>query len=201
MTLNSLEIVMTLKFRSAALSAFLAVTALVVAGALGGCASSTPLDEPTVESRTPVPPGGTSGGSSSASSAGTSQSGVSTVDLSKSGSAADAAAMANRVIYFDYDSYVVKDEYRPMLEAHAKALAASRSKRMVLEGHTDERGGSEYNLALGQKRAEAVLKSLVLLGVLESQLEAVSFGKERPVVTGGDESGWAKNRRVELKAK
>jgi len=189
---------MTLNIRSAALAAFIAISALGVAGTLGGCASSTPLDEPKVESRTPVPPGGAG---SSANSAGTSQSGVSTVDLSKSGSAADAAAMANRVIYFDYDSYVVKDEFRPVLEFNAKALAASRSKRMVLEGHTDERGGSEYNLALGQKRAEAVLKSLVLLGVLESQLEAVSFGKERPVVAGGDEAEWAKNRRVELKAK
>jgi len=188
---------MTLNFRSAALTAFFALSALGMAGALGGCASSTPLDEPKVESRTPVPPGGAGTGSS----AGTSQSGVSTVDLTKSGSAADAAAMANRVIYFDYDSYVVKDEFRPVLEFNAKALAANRSKRMVLEGHTDERGGSEYNLALGQKRAEAVLKSLVLLGVLESQLEAVSFGKERPAVAGGDEADWAKNRRVELKAK
>ena len=86
-----------------------------------------------------------------------------------------------------------------MLEAHAKALAANRSKRMVLEGHTDERGGREYNLALGQKRAEAVLKSLVLLGVPDSQLEAVSFGKERPAGPGSDEAAWAKNRRVELK--
>lgn len=190
---------MTLNFRSATLAAFFALSALGVTGLLGGCASSTPLDEPKVESRTPVPPGGAGG--TGASAAGTSQSGVSTVDLTKSGSAADAAAMANRVIYFDYDSYVVKDEFRPVLEFNAKALAASRSKRMVLEGHTDERGGSEYNLALGQKRAEAVLKSLVLLGVLESQLEAVSFGKERPVVAGGDEADWAKNRRVELKAK
>ena len=70
---------------------------------------------------------------------------------------------------------------------------------MVIEGHTDERGGREYNLALGQKRAEAVAKSLVLLGVTDSQLEAVSFGKERPAVEGHDETAWAKNRRAELK--
>jgi peptidoglycan-associated lipoprotein len=69
---------------------------------------------------------------------------------------------------------------------------------MTLEGHTDERGGREYNLALGQKRAEAVLKSLVLLGANESQLEAVSYGKERPAVQGSDEAAWARNRRVEL---
>ena len=88
--------------------------------------------------------------------------------------------MANRVIYFDYDSYVVKDEFRPVLEFNAKALATSRNKRMVLEGHTDERGGSEYNLALGQKRAEAVPSRWCCWACCDSQVEAVSFGKERP---------------------
>ena len=77
--------------------------------------------------------------------------------------------------------------------------AATAAKRMALEGHTDERGGREYNLALGQKRAEAVLKTLVLLGVQDSRLEAVSFGEERPAAQGSDEAAWAKNRRVELK--
>ena len=102
-------------------------------------------------------------------------------------------------MYFDFDSFIVKDDYRPMLEAHAKALGANRSKRMMLEGHTDERGGREYNLALGQKRAEAVLKSMVLLGVLDNQLEAVSFGEERLAQAGSDEAAHAKNRRVELR--
>jgi len=113
----------------------------------------------------------------------------------------NAAALSQRVVFFDFDSFVVRDEYRPMLEAHAKALTANRSKRMMLEGHTDDRGGREYNLALGQKRAESVLKSMVLLGVSDSQLEAVSFGKERPAQTGSDEAAHAKNRRVELKDK
>ena len=103
------------------------------------------------------------------------------------------------MVYFDFDSFVVKDEYRPMIEAHAKVLSTNRGKRMMLEGHTDERGGREYNLALGQKRAEAVLKTMVLLGVQDNQLEAVSFGEERPAVQGSDEAAWAKNRRVELK--
>ena len=80
-------------------------------------------------------------------------------------------------------------------------LSANRSKRMALEGHTDERGGREYNLALGQKRAEAVLRSMVLLGVQEVQLEAVSFGEERPALPGSDEAAWAKNRRVDLRDK
>ena len=78
-------------------------------------------------------------------------------------------------------------------------LARTAGKRMVIEGHTDERGGREYNLALGQKRAEAVLKSLELLGVSASQLEAVSFGEERPAATGSSEQAWAQNRRAELK--
>ncbi|HEY9010156.1 MAG TPA: peptidoglycan-associated lipoprotein Pal, partial [Devosia sp.] len=107
----------------------------------------------------------------------------------------------DRVIYFDFDSYVVKDEFRPIVEAHAKLLKANPSAKEVAEGHTDERGGSEYNLALGQKRAEAVVQQMKVLGVGDSQLEAVSYGKERPAVDGHDESAWAKNRRVELRSK
>ena len=103
-----------------------------------------------------------------------------------------------RIVYFDFDSYVVKDEYRPVIEANAKALTANRKSKMAVEGHTDERGSSEYNLALGQSRAEAVVKSLTLLGAEPAQLEAVSFGKERPAVQGENEEAWAKNRRAEL---
>ncbi len=177
-----------------------AALALALGGLFAGC-SSTKLDEAPVESRTVPADGAASGAAAGAAGKGTAQSNVATVDLSKSAAGANAAALAQRVVYFDFDSYVVKDEYRPMLEAHAKVLSANRSKRMALEGHTDERGGREYNLALGQKRAEAVLKSMVLLGVLDSQLEAVSFGKERPAQLGSDEAAWAKNRRVELKDK
>jgi peptidoglycan-associated lipoprotein len=152
-----------------------------------------------VESRTPVPT--TAGGSSTAPSAtaGTaSQSGVATVDLAKSGAAA-AAGPSQRIVYFDFDSYAIKDEFKGLIDGHARALAASRAKRMVVEGHTDERGGREYNLALGQKRAEAVVRSLELLGVNGQQLEAVSFGEERPAMQGSDETAWARNRRAELK--
>jgi peptidoglycan-associated lipoprotein len=108
--------------------------------------------------------------------------------------------MANlpKVIYFDFDSFVVKDEFKPVVEANAKALVADRKRHVAVEGHTDERGGREYNLALGQKRAEAVAKSLTLLGASASQVEAVSFGKERPAAEGHDEAAWAKNRRAEI---
>lgn len=169
--------------------------------ALAGCASN-PLDEggkaAPVETRTPLAAGSVPGAATPNS---TPQSSVASVDLNRnaSGSAAGAVSPAQRVVYFDFDSFQVKDEYRPMLEAHARALAASRNKGLVIEGHTDERGGREYNLALGQKRAEAVLRSLALLGANERQLEAVSFGEERPAVTGSDEAAWARNRRAELK--
>jgi peptidoglycan-associated lipoprotein len=129
------------------------------------------------------------------------QSQVATVDLARSraDSADSAADKLARVIYFDFDSFVVKDEFKAVIEGHARALGAARTRRMVVEGHTDERGGSEYNLALGQRRADAVVKSLSLLGVTERQLEAVSFGKEKPAADGHDEAAWTSNRRAELK--
>ena len=172
--------------------------------ALAGC-ESTPLDSAStgvpVETRTPVPAGSVP---SAAMPNSTPQSNVASVDLTRNSAnakngSADAMSLSQRVVLFDFDSFQVKDEYRPMLEAHAKALAANRSKAMVIEGHTDERGGREYNLALGQKRAEAVLRSMTLLGAPERQLEAVSFGEERPVAAGSDETAWARNRRAELK--
>jgi peptidoglycan-associated lipoprotein len=165
--------------------------ALLAAAVLAAC-SSTPLDDnkAPVENRTGTTPG--AGGSSGA----TPQSRVVPVDINKT----DSTALSNlpRVVYFDFDSFVVKDEFRPTVEANAKALAADAKRKVSIEGHTDERGGREYNLALGQKRAEAVAKSLALLGAKDTQIEAVSFGKERPAMQGSDEAAWAKNRRAEL---
>jgi peptidoglycan-associated lipoprotein len=106
--------------------------------------------------------------------------------------------LAKRSVYFDYDSFIVKDEFKPVVEAHAKYLAANKGRKIVIQGNTDERGGREYNLALGQKRAEAVRKSLSVLGVSETQMEAVSFGKEKPKANGSDEAAWAENRRADL---
>jgi peptidoglycan-associated lipoprotein len=122
------------------------------------------------------------------------------VDLSKgAGGGTLAAGEAGRIVYFDFDSFAIRDEFRPVVESNARALAANKQKRLTIEGHTDERGGREYNLALGQKRAEAVQKALVLLGVNEGQIESVSYGEERPAAQGSDEAAWAKNRRAELK--
>jgi peptidoglycan-associated lipoprotein len=103
-----------------------------------------------------------------------------------------------RILYFDYDSYVIKPEYQPVIESHARFLKSSNGRRVVLEGHTDERGGREYNLALGQRRAEAVRRALNLLGVPDSQMEAVSLGEEKPANAGSDESAWSQNRRAEI---
>jgi peptidoglycan-associated lipoprotein len=167
--------------------AALAVLAFVAAG----CSTPVPL-----ENKSDVPVESRTGTAAGAAGAGTAQSQVATVDLSKS--AQNAAA---RVVYFDYDSFAIKDEFRSLIDSTAKQLVAARTKRLTIEGHTDERGGSEYNLALGQKRAESVAKALTLLGVNDAQVESVSFGKERPAVQGSDEAAWARNRRAELKDK
>lgn len=167
---------------------------LLAAASLAAC-SSVKLDEQApVESRTGSAAG--TAGAAGAGSASSSQTRVAPVDVTANNAAANSTLP--RVVYFDYDSYIVKDEYRPVIELNAKMLTADRKKQMAVEGHTDERGSSEYNLALGQRRAEAVVKSLTLLGVQNSQLEPVSFGEERPAVRGADESAFAKNRRAEL---
>jgi peptidoglycan-associated lipoprotein len=116
---------------------------------------------------------------------------------SLAGTAAGPANVA-RIIYFDYDSYAVKPEFQSLIEGHARFLKANSGRRVSIEGHTDERGGREYNLALGQRRSEAVRRALGLLGVNDSQIEAVSFGKEKPVALGSDEASWAQNRRAEI---
>ena len=166
--------------------------ALASVALVAGCAS-TKLDKPAEVEKKDVQTTTTT-----QSTPGTGNSTVATSDLSGQ---ATAPATLDRVIYFDFDSYAVKDEFRPIVEAHANLLKANPSAKEVAEGHTDERGGSEYNLALGQRRAEAVVKKMTVLGVGESQLEAVSYGKERPAADGHDESAWAKNRRVELRSK
>ena len=106
--------------------------------------------------------------------------------------------LAQRSIYFDLDKYEVKDEYRDLVASHAKYLVANRGFKVLLQGNTDERGSREYNLSLGQKRAEAVKRSLVLLGVQEGQIESVSLGEEKPKNAGHDESAWSENRRADI---
>jgi peptidoglycan-associated lipoprotein len=134
--------------------------------------------------------------------------GCSSVDLNPNGPDAQyagdpftnpASPLSQQSIYFAFDSYTVPADSQAMMEAHAQYLATHPSARVVLEGNTDERGGREYNLALGQKRSDSVKNRLQLLGVPEDRMESISFGKERPRALGHDEESYQENRRVDIK--
>ena len=171
---------------------FLAFCAAVL---LVGCGSPVNLDNVPVEDKIGVkvlPPG--SGGASDSVAKGA----VASVDVGRSAPLSAAPPSSSRVVYFDYDSAVIKSEFQSVIEAHARFIKEDKLRKVSIEGHTDERGGREYNLALGQRRAEAVRSALALLGVADAQVEAVSFGKEKPAVPGSDEAAMAKNRRAEI---
>jgi peptidoglycan-associated lipoprotein len=142
--------------------------------------------------------------SSGASSAGVDSNRVVAVDANAANGSGLAALkdpksiLSKRSVLFDYNSYVVKDEYRSLIEAHAKFLVANPKMKMLIQGNTDERGSREYNLALGQKRADAVKKALSLLGVAETQLESVSLGEEKPSCGDASEACWSANRRGDM---
>ena len=167
---------------------------VLLAATLVACGSNVKLQDTPVEDRSSSSIGMQPGGAS----AGTSGSGVAPVQIGNTDALTAGPTNTARIIYFDFDSYVVKPEFQSVIEAHAKYLMANSSRKMAIEGHTDERGGREYNLALGQKRAEAVRRALGLLGVTDAQVEAVSYGKEKPAASGFDENSMAKNRRAEI---
>ncbi|RZJ59345.1 MAG: peptidoglycan-associated lipoprotein Pal [Acidovorax sp.] len=170
--------------------------ALSIVALMAGCSSGVKLDDVPVEDKnaTSTIPGTNSG----ANSGNTAQSGVAGVDLGQSARDAAGPQGVARVVYFDYDSYVIKPEFQSLIEAHSRFIKSGGNRKVMIEGHTDDRGGREYNLALGQKRAEAVRRSLGLLGVQDNQIEAVSFGKEKPAAPGNSEDAHAQNRRAEL---
>ena len=170
--------------------------ALTVLALVAGCSSGVKLDDVPVEDKTATSTMG--GANTGANSGSTGVSGVAGVDLNQSGRDAAGPVGVSRIVYFDYDSYVIKPEFQSLIEAHSRFIKTGQGRKVMIEGHTDERGGREYNLALGQKRAEAVRRSLGLLGVQDGQIEAVSFGKEKPAAQGGTEDVHAQNRRVEL---
>lgn len=136
-----------------------------------------------------------SGASSSGDGAGMANAG-SVGDTSPSGASAPAGVA--RLVYFDFDSAEIRPEFVAVIGAHAHAIAGNASVRVRLEGHTDERGSPEYNIGLGERRAQAVRRALLLQGVAEGQIATVSYGEERPAVPGQTEEAWAKNRRVEI---
>ncbi len=172
------------------------LSSVLLAALLAGCASGVKLDDVPVEDKSATSSGASSQGIGSNQSG--AQTGVAGVVVDKSGSGIGPAGVAH-IVYFDYDSFVVRAEARPVIENHARFLQANKQRKANLEGHTDERGGREYNLALGQKRAEAVRQALSLLGVSDNQLEAVSYGKAKPAAQGSSEADLAKNRRVEIR--
>ncbi|MBS0454510.1 MAG: peptidoglycan-associated lipoprotein Pal [Proteobacteria bacterium] len=161
------------------------ICSLAMLALVAGC-SSTKLDDSAANAG--------AGGAG----AGGSASGVAPVTIDPNAQTAAGPVGVARIVYFDYDSYTIKPEFQSLIDGHARFLKANAQRHISIEGHTDERGGSEYNLALGQKRSEAVRRALTLLGVNDSQIEAVSFGKEKPAVQGTGEDVWAQNRRAEI---
>jgi peptidoglycan-associated lipoprotein len=143
------------------------------------------------------PPAETAVGSTGADSSGIDSSGV-TVGEGDETAGPQEGLLARRTIYFDFDSSEIRGEGTEIVAAHARNLAGGQAGRVRLEGHTDERGSREYNIGLGERRAQAVRRALLLQGASESQLSTVSYGEERPAAAGSDESAWAQNRRVEI---
>ena len=167
----------------------LAIT-LVAAAALAAC-SSTPIDAPSalVETAKVAPPA--NGGASTA------QSTVATVTLDPLDD--PKGELAARSVFFAYDDFTVAPKYQPVVQAHGKLLQARPQVLIRVEGNTDERGSREYNLALGDKRAQVVAKQLELMGAKAAQIEAVSYGEERPKAEGHDETAYAENRRADIR--
>jgi len=160
---------------------------LVAAAALAAC-SSTPLETPkapvsTADTAPPAP--------------GRAQSAVTTVTLDPLDD--PNSSLAGRSVYFGFDDFSVDTKYQPLIQAHGQYIGSHAQAQIRVEGNTDERGSREYNLSLGDKRAQIVAKQLVLMGAKESQIEAVSYGEERPKAEGHDEAAWAENRRADIR--
>jgi peptidoglycan-associated lipoprotein len=188
---------------------FICIAAL---GALLAACSSTPENQNAapVDEKSALSGAAAAGAGSTTNPAGSSSLSGSAIPSSAAGAQPPASAarrnpltdpgspLSKRSVYYDYDSFVIKDEYRPLIEAHGRYLRDNRNAHIVVQGNTDERGGREYNLALGNKRAESVKRALTLLGVQDQQIETVSFGKEKPRNPGSDEAAWAENRRSDI---
>ena len=166
---------------------------------LAGCATTTPEGE--TQPGAPVEGGRPGAGTPGASQ---SQPGA-PVEAGKAGGVSPFAALkdpnsplSKRSVFFEYDKFEVKDEYRPLVEQHAKFLRDNRTAKMLIQGNADERGSREYNVGLGQRRADSLKKMLTLLGAREDQIESVSLGEEKPSCAGHDEDCWAKNRRDDM---
>lgn len=170
---------------------------ILVAAVAAGCASKDPKDATVTD----MSKGGATGSTAATTPGGqaTGQGGQRPVtgvedDLRSN------PKLAKRSVYFDYDSNAVKDEYRGLVQDHSRYMtAAKRDSRIRIEGNADERGSREYNLALGQRRAESVKRVMTVLGVSDNRIETISFGEEKPKANGHDEASWAENRRADIR--
>jgi peptidoglycan-associated lipoprotein len=168
------------------------VLLMAVSLSLGACASKKPKASPsgTPSEASANANAGGAGDGSAAMAAG--------ANPDDEAQGPQAGLLATRVVYFDFDSSEIKGAGTDIVAAHAKYLAAHSGTRVRLEGHTDERGSREYNIGLGERRAQAVRRALLLQGATDAQISTVSYGEERPAVSGHDEAAWSKNRRVEI---
>ncbi|MBC8023106.1 MAG: peptidoglycan-associated lipoprotein Pal [Burkholderiales bacterium] len=167
---------------------------LVAAGAAACSSQETRETPPTVTDRSTGVPS-----TSASSGASTTQRQQPSQPLAGNPLADPNSPLAKRSVFFEYDSNSVKDEYRGMVTAHSRYMADKRDSRMRIEGNCDERGSREYNLALGQRRAESVKKIMTVLGVSDGRIETVSYGEEKPQSPGHDEQAWSQNRRADIK--
>ena len=169
-----------------------------IAGLLGTLALAACSSTPDPVQQTTPAPGQSGQMSRPPVSANAAASSPSTSQTARGGAAATSSIPQKNSVYFDYDSTAVKDDYRPVVSAHARYLAEQRGNSVRVEGNADERGSREYNLALGQKRADAVKQRLTLLGVPAERIETVSFGEEKPRADGDNEAAYAENRRADI---
>ena len=167
------------------------VVMLVACLGLAACGSKHPKESPP-------PPASEVGAGTSATGAGANGALNGAQNGDDEAAGPQGGLLAKRVVYFDFDSSEIKGEGTDIVGAHAKYLATNPTARVRLEGHTDDRGSREYNIGLGERRAQSVRRALLLQGATEAQLSTVSYGAERPAVAGHDETAWAKNRRVEI---
>ncbi len=174
------------------------IVAAFVVVLLAGCASKetqpeAPVDDKSAAATTP------STGATTAPAGGAGVSGTAAGTRPGVNPLRDPSnVLSKRSVYFDYDSDVVKEEYKVVVDAHARYLVVNRSLKIMIQGHADERGSREYNIALGQRRADAVKRMMLLLGAQDVQIETVSFGEEKPRNTGHDDAAWSENRRGDI---
>jgi peptidoglycan-associated lipoprotein len=163
---------------------------------LSACGSSVKLNDPnvTIEDRSV-----NANDKTSANTNAIDPRSIQTIDVTANDPLNDPKGeLAQRSIYFDYNSYTIKEDFSNVIQAHAKYLVKNPKRKIFVQGNTDERGSREYNLALGQKRAEAVRNALSILSVPEAQVEAVSLGEEKPRALGENETAWSENRRADI---